>query len=632
MYANSNQSLEQTDACKQEVVDRLRININLLFQRLNELPSLGTEPGGPLSEFHQRIICRSLLGYTRAEIVTIEGEHNYHAIVDALTSRIYPKLSRLLNVNDIAGKWAKIIYHLLDPQNGFRLEPLPMPIVNTLMSFGNHILFRRNNPDVSKFQQKGAQSYSIGAYFSAFESFIEAWNRDRGNPELLIYINNCLIEEHKKTLFSRGIKIYTIAIVVPTHHNLGKVATQLLYGVAQAQLQVNLQALDRLKISDITDCCNRLRQTIGINKREFDSITDRKTLIRALIVNENNKLISEGGGTFNQAARDLVQVAEELEVMAVIGHYSSEMTRQALGVYDQRELLLISPSSTSDELSNVVEMNSFLRMTTPDRIATRRIGNYLLELSSSQLTPQKVALIYNKNSSYCQSFKNAVRQYFEEHPENFYLLPECGELDDDDLQCLKYLESIQDQEASTLIIIPDGGIEPNSLNTAGIISRLGMNKCLIVGAATFYHDNVLQWTEENIRQGLLDKNNASKVVACIPWHWRSRYNGCNSANDIAAKFCKLGAALWGEGRLTWRSATAYDAVLIVARALQSYTPQNHKELRKRINQYFRHDRQFQSGVTGRIEFSRNGDRINPPTEMVAVRWNSETGRCEWLPT
>jgi ABC-type branched-subunit amino acid transport system substrate-binding protein len=303
------------------------------------------------------------------------------------------------------------------------------------------------------------------------------------------------------------------------------------------------------------------------------------------------------------------------------------MTKLALGIYHDRELLLVCPSSTSDELSNVVGMNSFFRITTQDKIATQRVVSYLLDISNSQSTKQRITIIYNKNSSYCQSFRNAILQGLEQHPEKFYLLPECGELYDDYLQCLKHLESIQDQ-VNTIIIIPDGGIEPNSLNTAGIISRLRMNQCLIVGSATFYHDNVLQWTEENISRGLLDINNAGNLAAYVPWDWRSQ---CNSDNDVATNYCRLGAALWGKGRLTWRSATAYDSVLMVVKALQSYAPQDHRDLRRRINQHFRHDGGFESGVTGRIKFDRNGDRLEPPTEMVAVKWNSQTKRCEWLP-
>lgn len=618
-------------------MNRLRINVTLLFEKLNALPPQETEPEGWRCNFDQRIVCRSLLGYTRAEIVEIEGQHNFNLIVDALVSRIYPKISSLLNVDraKIAGNWAKIICYLLDSSKGFRLDPFPMPNVNTLMSFGNHILLRRSNPDVSMFQQKGAHFYSIGAYFSAFESFMEAWNRDRANPELLTYMNNCLIEEYRKILTHNGIKIYTIAVVVPIHHNMGEVATQLLYGVAQMQLKINLRVLDHLNISDITDCCNRLRQYLHIKINDYPShdsnerpVSDERMSLRVLIVNEDNDLVSQGRGTFNQVAIDLAQVVNELEIMAVIGHYASEMTRQALGVYDDREVLLVCPSSTSDELSNVVGMNSFFRMTTQDKIATKRVFSYLLDRSTSQSNNQKITIIYNKHSSYCQSFKNAILQYIEKHHEKFYLLPECGELYDDYLHCLNHLERIQYQGVSTIIIIPDGGIAPNSLNTAGIISRLQMKQCLIVGSATFYHDNVLQWTEENISRGLLDINNAGNLVAYVPWHWHSQ---CNSDNDVARNFCRLGAALWGEGRLTWRSATAYDSVLMVVRALQSYAPQDHKDLRRRINQYFRHDSGFESGVTGRIEFDRNGDRLEPPTEMVAVRWNSQTGRCEWLP-
>lgn len=621
---HSNQSLEQ------EVIDTLKININLVFQKINELKAESDERKRQLTELDKRIICRSLLGDTRAKIVEDEGKHNEDSIVDALTNLIYPKLSRLLQVEKpkIAGNWARIINLLLS--NGFELSPPPTPNVNTLMSFGYHILITRNNPNVSKFMQAGAQAYSRGAYFSAFDNFLIAWSRDKGNPELLIYINNCLIAEYKAIYERNQIETYSIAVVVPVSHNSGIIATELLYGIAQMQLQVNLNTWDNLPVPDknLKNCCRRLKQELEINSNDYsEGVRNIRILLQILIVNENNDIIYPGV-PFNQAATNLAQVSEQLEIIAVVGHYSSEMTLQALRVYNERELLLVCPSSTSDELSNAIGMNSFLRMTTQDRIATQRLGNYLLSIYNEKQA--RVTIIYNQNSSYCKSFKSGLYRFLKENSEQFYLLPECGELSDDYSRLVPHLKSIQSQGVNTIIIIQDGGIEPNTINNAGIITRLLMNNCLIVGSATFYQDNVLLWAEENIQQGLLDNNKASNLVACVPWHRSSQNNGCDSNNKVAADFCKLGAILWGQGKLSWRSATAYDAVLILVKALRQYAPQDHKALCRTINQHFRQDGGSESGVTGKIEFDPNGDRLNPPTEMVKVSWNEQTERCEWV--
>jgi ABC-type branched-subunit amino acid transport system substrate-binding protein len=48
-----------------------------------------------------------------------------------------------------------------------------------------------------------------------------------------------------------------------------------------------------------------------------------------------------------------------------------------------------------------------------------------------------------------------------------------------------------------------------------------------------------------------------------------------------------------------------------------------------MNQYFKEQRQTVKGVTGIIQFEPNGDRINPPAEIVAVRWNAQQQKWKW---
>ena len=60
--------------------------------------------------------------------------------------------------------------------------------------------------------------------------------------------------------------------------------------------------------------------------------------------------------------REAEQVAQELvdqpDVVAVIGHYTSETTLAALPTYQQNQLVLMSASSTSDEISRLCKKSS----------------------------------------------------------------------------------------------------------------------------------------------------------------------------------------------------------------------------------------------------------------------------------
>jgi ABC-type branched-subunit amino acid transport system substrate-binding protein len=52
-------------------------------------------------------------------------------------------------------------------------------------------------------------------------------------------------------------------------------------------------------------------------------------------------------------------------------------------------------------------------------------------------------------------------------------------------------------------------------------------------------------------------------------------------------FCQIGAQLWGEGHLTWRSATAFDAGLVILRTLEMNLNQTGQTLLANINRYFK---------------------------------------------
>lgn len=641
MHTNSNphlnqlclelmESLDITDTLLRQLcidlVERLHINIPLFLKKLNEVEFQDGRRIRPLDVNEQKIVCRSLQGCTPTEIAIIDGINitgGFNPIRDRLARYIYPRVSRLLGVENIAGNWAKIVYLLSDPIYGLILPSQSTPNVNTLMSFGNSVLLPRNSRNISDERQTGMEFYRPNYYFMAFERYMDRWDRDNGNPETLIYIMNSLVDDNREFFRQREIEIYTIAVVVPIYHNLGSVATELLRGVAQIQTQVNLQLLDSL--GRLRHCCQRLREVFGSNIANNLTISNGRIALRILIVSENNHL----GSQVNQTAEDLARRADELGIMAVIGHYSSEMTEQALRVYARQGLLLISPSSTSNHLSDLGDRHSFFRMTTQDRIATKRLADYLKKRFEYQ---QGFAIIYNQDSSYSQSFRNALVQHLQQQPQI-----DCGHLYN--LQSIgPYLDEITQRGIRIIVTIPDGGIEPNSLSTAGIIGLLNMNSCLIAGSATFCHENVLEWVQGNIRQEnnirrqrLVEENHDSNVVACIPWHWHSQANGCESDNSIARDFCRLGTSLWGKGNLSWRSATAYDSIYILVQALRRNPTQDRQALLRRINQHLRGSNNHEMGVTGKIKFDLNGDRLEPPTEIVAVHWNNQTGRCEWLP-
>ena len=606
----------------QQVIEQLGINIDLFFQKLDTLSNKKQ-----LSELDKGIICQSLLGYSRQHIanrVNLPGQN----IRDRLSNYIYPRIAELMQVDQeqIAGNWVIILNLLLHPNNNYKLNPAPqLNNDNFQGSFGRQIFLYPPNQEIVQFQIEGTQFYQQGLYYQALKCFLWAWKKEVkiygiGNPEVLIYINNCLIEYKRTLLQDKKIEIYTLAVVVPFYHNRGHVAAEILRGIAQIQLQVNLPIFDKASLEKEINL-DDIRPNIFFTLNNADS----QIALQILIVNDLNNLYSP----YNQTAENLANLAPQLNVIAILGHYSSEMTKKALHFYSKNGLILVNSSSTSNELSHLSggESLSFFRLTTQDSVNAKRLADYLTEKFSKQ-SKKKVAIIYNNNSTYSTSYRSTLKKYLEQSKEQFVFLQECSYISENYYQIQAYLEDIKQDGVDIIIIIPDGGIEPNSLNNAGLISRLNLNNCLIAGSATFYQENVLHWIDEQSQYNLINHSEC-QIIACIPWHWNSKENGCNSDNFMQERFCQMGTQLWGEENLTWRSATAFDSALIILRILEKYHCKDSQSLLIHMNQYFKEQRKQVKGVTGIIEFDERGDRINPPAEIVAVRWNAQQQKWKW---
>lgn len=599
------------------VREKLDINIELLLQNLDVLGNRRN-----LDEPEQKVICYSLLGYSRQQIAGLVNLSD-QKIRDRLTNNIYPKIAELMGLEqeEIAGNWVKIINFLLDHNQAYKLHPnSQLNSDNFQASFGRQSFLYPSDQEIAKFQIQSTKLYQLGLYYQALKDFSIAWNKEieiysKGNPEILIYINNTLIEYNKPLLKKRNIKIYNIAVVVPFYHNQGNIAAEILRGISQIQLQVNWLTFKNLGLEPKIDLNN-------IDLNLFSSLISSQILLQFLIVNDPNNLYDPS----NQTAEKLAELAQKVNLIGIIGHYSSEMTKNALQFYPYKGLALINACSTSNELADL-SVTSFFRLTTSDSMNSKKLADYLVRNIVNR-EKSKIAIIYNQNSLYCQSYRNSIKKHLELYREKLVFLEECGYISESYYKIQNYIENIQQAGVDIIIIIPDGGLEPNSLNNAGLISRSNLNKCLIAGTATFYQENVLHWIHEQSQYQNINQNQP-QIVACIPWHWHSQENGCDSANIIAQNFCKLGTQLWGEENLNWRSATAFDAALIILKVIEEYHSQDSQSLLEHMDKYLKHQRKQIRGVTGNIQFEQTGDRINPPTEIVTVKWNSQQKKWQW---
>jgi ABC-type branched-subunit amino acid transport system substrate-binding protein len=81
--------------------------------------------------------------------------------------------------------------------------------------------------------------------------------------------------------------------------------------------------------------------------------------------------------------------------------------------------------------------------------------------------------------------------------------------------------------------------------------------------------------------------------------------------------------------LTWRSATAFDSVLIILKIIEENHSQSSEALLVQINQYFKEKRKHIKGVTGMIQFDKSGNRLHPSSEIVSIKWDVDQQRWRW---
>jgi branched-chain amino acid transport system substrate-binding protein len=201
-------------------------------------------------------------------------------------------------------------------------------------------------------KQTAVQAIASGNYNAAISDLQASLNTNRNDPEALIYLNNARIGDRKS---------YTIAAAVPIGGDINA-AREIMRGVAQVQNEIN--------------------QSGGISG----------TPLKVVIANDDNNP--------EIASQIASAIANNSEVLGVIGHFSSDATLAASKIYQQKQLVAISPTSTSVQLSGVG--NNIFRTVPSDRFAANALSRYMV----GKLQKQKAAVFFNSASNYSKSLKS----------------------------------------------------------------------------------------------------------------------------------------------------------------------------------------------------------------------------------
>ena len=408
------------------------------------------------------------------------------------------------------------------------------------LSLGEKILIGAdNNPD----KQLAAENFAVGNFSEAQLKFTNSLKTNFNDPEASIYYNNALAAQSNQ--------IITIGVSVPIGGSLN-VAKEILRGVAQAQHEINQQG--------------------GIEQNGI------KNLVQIQIANDDNDP--------EIAQAIAAQFVANPKIIGVVGHNSSDSSIAAAPIYQQGNLVMISPTSVARKLS---QAGSYIFRTTP---STRILAETLAKYAASDINRQKIGVCLDSDSPASKSFQDEFAlALFELGGEIININCDFAspQFNPDEIPSRAIANG-----AEALLLIPS----VNQINQALEVARANQNRLVILGNHSLY-------TYETPKVGQSD---IKGIV--LPTAWHPDVTSNSQYNTFALK-------LWGmEGN--WRTATAYDATKALLYGLKTATTR--EELQQTlINPGF-----TAPGALGKINFKLSGDRQIDAT-LVKVQPGKASG-------
>ncbi|NEQ39256.1 MAG: ABC transporter substrate-binding protein [Okeania sp. SIO3I5] len=362
-------------------------------------------------------------------------------------------------------------------------------------------------------------------------------------------------------IFLNNLKVknpyHTIAVSVPISSNLGA-SQEILRGVAHAQSDWN-------------------------NSRSVSG-----GMLKVAIADDDDDNPNNGTKIAEEVATEL---AKTKEILGVVGHYSSDTSLATANIYEKNQLVSISPISTSVQL--IDNTPYFFRTVPSDRAAAQALARY----AQAQLNSPKAVVFYNSDSNYSKSLSqefisllgtlNIIRREdpdcdlstWSKNPEDW------GE------KATEVLKKAKRDSANVLMLAPSSGYLDQALE----IVQVNKGNLPVLGGDDVYSPRTLD----------KGRDSAVKMVVAIAWDI--------DANETDSDFPKRSQELWGTASVNWRTITAYDATLALAKAIDDQAQPTREGVREKLSSNFSTPGAFKT-----VKFSDTGD-YDGDIQLVEVK-------------
>ncbi len=448
------------------------------------------------------------------------------------------------------------------------ITPPTPPEISQNISQGEKLLI---SSEKTQAKEMGIQEFDSDNFARSIAQFRQSLQVNKNDPETLIYLNNAIAQQKSNTNIGQKI---AIAVSVPISGE-SNIAQEILRGVAQAQSEFNC-GLNKISLA-ITNIESTLNCSGSFNGKFLE------------VTIADDKYQPE---TAEKIARAM---AENEKILAVVGHYSSEMTLQAGEIYNKAELVVISPTSTSIHLENSSKF--VFNIALSDRLASQALFSYL---NKQNWGDKKLAVAYIPENIYSESLTKEFEKLL---PEEF--VHKC-DISVGNFSASDCVEEAKNQGAEIMLLVP--ATDRTLSNTIGIIDNAKGLKLL--GGDSVYNPRVLKDAGQRAYQ--------TNLSIAIPWHSYSN-----------SEFAQTAQLFWNAD-VSWRTATTYDATKTIIKAVgEMMGNYSRKQLQRILS---RPDFSVE-GVTGKIMFGELGDRQfldKHKSVLVQVKPNAKSGKYEFI--
>lgn len=394
-------------------------------------------------------------------------------------------------------------------------------------------------------KKKGAEYFAQCDYQKALLRFKDAWQQDRLDPETLIYLNNALLEATKKPYYT-----IAVAVSIPKNQNSSNDddddsrAKEMLRGVAQLQTKINLGLLN-----DNDPFLKYFPDQDFINKKAINGKG-----LKVVITNDENKELL--------AKKIASSLSQRPEILGVVGHYPSEMTVATVDIYKENNLVLISPGSTTSELTKYPRKN-FLRTVFSVEQQSPAIAKFLQEKSI-----KKVVGFYSEGSPFSESFFNSFKTIFTSPPFSGTVV----KLDEFDLgnnfkaeEAIQELRKRQGKITETIGLVLSPKAIGDAQGDAIKLIKLNNSQNWVIGSWGLRSPRTLEQID-NLQP-------FQKFVIAVPW---------DSLTSPNKNFLKDAKILWTTTSVNAITALSYDATLALTKALEKANTPTRINIREQL--------------------------------------------------